>query len=60
MATLTDQAEQALNAHARAIDALHQQLAAIPGVDKAKLAQAVDTYKAAHRVFHDDALGCMN
>jgi hypothetical protein len=55
-----DEAARTLDAHARSIDALHQKLAAMPGVDKARLQQAADKYKAAHRAFHDDALGCMN
>lgn len=49
-----------LDAHAQSIDALHQKLAATPGVDTARLQQAVDKYKAAGQIFHDDALGCIN
>jgi uncharacterized protein (DUF3084 family) len=60
MANATDQVEQALNAHAEAIDALHHKLAGMPGMNQAKLQQCVETYKAAHQAFHDDALGCMN
>ena len=53
-------AAQAIDDHGRAIDALHDKLAATPGADKDRLRQVVDKYKAAHKVFHDDALGCMN
>jgi len=49
-----------LEAHGRSIDALHSKLAAMPGVDKDRLQKATDKYKAAHKAFHDDALGCMN
>jgi hypothetical protein len=55
-----DEAARTLDAHARSIDALHAKLAAMPGVDKARLQKATDAYKAAHQTFHDDALGCMN
>ncbi len=53
------EAESALNAHGRSIEALHQRLAAMPGCNKERLAVAVDRYKAAHQTFHDDALGCV-
>ncbi len=49
-----------LDSHARTIDALHDKLAAAPGVDKDRLRHAVEKYKTAHQAFHDDALGCMN
>jgi hypothetical protein len=49
-----------VDAHGSAIDALHKRLASMPGMDQAKLQSAVDTYKAAHAQFRDDALGCMN
>jgi len=49
----------ALEAHANAIDALHQKLASLAGCDTERLARAVDKYKAAHAAFHDDALGCV-
>jgi len=52
-------ATAALNAHAQSIDELHQKLAALPGCDKQRLANAVQKLKAAHQVFHDDALGCV-
>lgn len=52
--------KQALQEHTRSIDILHQQLAAVPGTDKDRLAAAVEKYKAASRQFEDDALGCMN
>lgn len=52
-------AKEALEAHGRAIDELHRKLAATPGVDKDRLASAVQKYKAAHQAFHDDALGCV-
>jgi hypothetical protein len=55
-----EEAARSLDAHAQSIDALHDKLAAMPGVDKNRLQQAADTYKAAHQKFHDDALGCMN
>jgi hypothetical protein len=55
-----ENAKAAIDAHGRSIDALHQRLAATPGVDTQRLQRAVDKYKAAHQVFHDDALGCMN
>ena len=57
---MKDEAARSLDAHARSIDALHQKLAAVPGVDKDRLQKAVDKYKAAHQTFHDDALGSMN
>ena len=59
MPTATD-AKQALDEHASAIDKLHQKLASIAGADKERLQQAVNKYKAAHKQFEDDALGCMN
>lgn len=49
-----------LNAHAAAIEQLHQKLAAAPGVDKQRLQGAVDKLKSAFKQFHDDALACMN
>ncbi|MBV9233098.1 MAG: hypothetical protein JO030_03565 [Candidatus Eremiobacteraeota bacterium] len=52
-------ATNALEAHARSIDDLHQKLARLPGCDQDRLARAVDKYKDAHRAFHDDALGCV-
>ena len=55
-----DQAARHLDAHAKSIDALHDKLAAMPGVDEDRLRKATDKYKAAHKQFHDDALGCMN
>ncbi len=60
--TMTDaksDAAEALEAHGRSIDELHQKLAATPGCDKERLARAVTKYKAAHQAFHDDALGCV-
>jgi hypothetical protein len=60
MNATVDTAKSALDAHAKSIDALHEKLAATPGVDKGRLQQAVEKYKSAHRQFHDDALGCMN
>lgn len=53
-------AKQVLDEHARSIDTLHQKLAAMPGADKDRLKDAVGKYKAAHKQFEDDALGCMN
>ena len=40
---MKDEAARSLDAHARSIDALHQKLAAVPGVDKDRLQKAVDT-----------------
>ena len=54
------QAAGHIDAHAHSIDDLHQQLAGLPGASKAQLQAAVDTYKAAHQQFRDDALECMN
>ena len=55
-----DQVTRSLDAQGQSIDALHHQLASTPGVDKDRLQNAVDRYKAAHQQFCDDALGCMN
>lgn len=55
-----DDARRALDAHGDSIDALHQQLASKPGVDKERLQKAVHDYKKAHDAFTEDALGCMN
>lgn len=52
-------AARALEAHERSIDELHHKLATVPGCDRDRLAHAVGAYKAAHKVFHDDALGCL-
>lgn len=52
-------ATRSLEAHERSIDELHKRLAATPGINKERLAKAVDKYKAAHKAFHDDALGCV-
>ncbi len=57
---MSTDAKQALDEHARSIDSLHQQLAAMPGADKERLKEVVGKYKAAHKQFEDDALGCMN
>jgi len=48
----------ALAEHERKIDELHHKLSSIEHVDKAKLAAAVEKYKKAHKVFHDDCLEC--
>jgi hypothetical protein len=56
MADLKTEAKQALEAHGRSIDALHEKLVAMVGTNKARLAQSVDKYKAAHQSFQDDAL----
>ena len=58
--TLKEELSQRINEHAKQIDELHKKLAAAAGVDKEKLQKAVDKFKAAHKQFHDDALGCMN
>lgn len=55
-----EDARRALDAHGNAIDALHQKLAAAPGVDRDRLQKAVGDYKKAHQAFTEDALGCMN
>lgn len=60
MSSPREQAAADLAAHGRAIDALHQKLASVPGVDKDRLQKAVDKIKSAHQVFSDDVLGCMN
>jgi hypothetical protein len=59
MSDVKSDAASALDAHGHAIDQLHAKLAALPGCDKERLAQAVGKYKAAHQAFHDDALGCV-
>lgn len=51
------QASALLRAHADSITELHSKLAAIPGVDKERLSQAVAKYKVAVSVFEDDAQG---
>lgn len=53
------EAAAALKAHAAAVDALHQKLAALPGCDTARLTVAVTKYKAAGQEFEDDALECV-
>ncbi len=53
------EAKAAIDSHGRSIDELHRKIAALPGCDKERLATAVNKYKAAHQVFHDDALGCV-
>lgn len=57
---MSTDAKQALDDHARSIDSLHQKLASMPGTDTARLNDAFGKYKAAHKQFEDDALGCMN
>jgi hypothetical protein len=52
-------ARNALEDHGRSIDDLHHKLAALAGCDKQRLASAVEKYKAAHKAFSDDALGCV-
>ena len=53
------EASTALQEHAGAIDRLHRKLASLPGCDTDRLARAVEKYKNAHKVFEDDALGCV-
>jgi len=60
MASAREQATADIAALGRAIDDLHHKLAAATDVDKDKLRQAVEKFKAAHRTFSDDAQGCMN
>lgn len=57
---MQDQAARSIDAHAQSIDELHRTLAQTPGIDKERLQKAADKYKAAHKQFRDDALGCMN
>lgn len=53
--------EQVLHEHGKSIDALHKELKANCKPEKeADLQRHVDEYKAAHKKFHDAALGCMN
>jgi hypothetical protein len=58
--TGTNTVSATLDAHTQSIDDLHAKLAAIPGMNQERLAQAVDKFKSAAQAFHDDALGCMN
>ncbi|HUZ48558.1 MAG TPA: hypothetical protein VMW12_02320 [Candidatus Dormibacteraeota bacterium] len=61
MSTMTQtKAGTYIDEHGKTIDQLHDKLEAIPDVDKEKLEKVVETYKTAHKKFHDDALGCMN
>jgi hypothetical protein len=60
MTTSTHDVKASLDEHAKAIDALHHKLAAMPGVAKDRLKDAVDRYKQAHQTFCDDALQCMH
>ncbi|MBV8725854.1 MAG: hypothetical protein JO078_08610 [Candidatus Eremiobacteraeota bacterium] len=53
------EAEEAIDAHGRKIDELHDKIAALQGCNRERLAQAVNKYKEAHQAFHDDALGCV-
>jgi hypothetical protein len=55
----TTDADDHLAAHAAAIDDLHKKLAATPGVDGAKLTQAVGKLKESYAQFVEDAKGCM-
>lgn len=55
-----DDATHSIDDHARTIDALHEKLAATPGVDRERLNRAVEKLKTAHKTFRDDALECMN
>jgi len=59
MSDAKSDAASALEAQGRSIDELHAKLAAVPGCDKQRLAQAVAKYKAAHQAFHDDAQVCV-
>lgn len=54
-------AEQVLHEHGKSIDSLHEKLKADCRPEKqADLQRHVDEYQAAHKKFHDAALGCMN
>ncbi|MGB8966288.1 MAG: hypothetical protein WCB99_11665 [Candidatus Cybelea sp.] len=59
MADAKTEVKDALEAHGRAIDDLYHKLAAVATCDKEKLERAITKYKAAHKVFHEDALGCV-
>jgi len=59
MSEAKSELHKALEEHGRAIETIHQKLAAMPGCDKERLAGAVAKLKAAHQVFHDDALACV-
>lgn len=59
MADSKSEAAAAIAAHGRAIDDLHQKLAALPGMDAGRLATAVAKYKNANAAFEDDAQECV-
>jgi hypothetical protein len=59
MADAKSEAAKALQEHGNSIDALHQKLAAMPGVNEGRLSAAVAKYKSAHEAFQDDALECI-
>lgn len=59
MPDLKSEASLVLEEHRRSIDELHRKLASMPGVDKDRLADAVEKFKAATQRFHDDALACV-
>jgi hypothetical protein len=60
MTTATHDAKASLEEHAKSIDALYDKLAAMPGVAKDRLKDAVDRYKKAHQTFCDDAMEYMH
>lgn len=60
MPTVTDDAKRTLDAHRKTIEDLNQKLASVPGINKAKLQEAMEKYRAAMSTLHDDVLGCMN
>ena len=59
MSDAKSEVANAVAEHGRAIDELHRKLAAIAGVDKARLAKAVKKFKDAHKIFSDDAQACV-
>lgn len=59
MSDLKAEISSLLHSHADAIDALHEKLAALPGLDKQRLENAVAKFKSAHAAFEDDAQACV-
>ena len=59
MADPKSEISRALEAHKQSFEALHQKIAAMPGCNRERLAQAVQKFKAAHQAFADDAQACV-
>ncbi len=59
MVDVKSEISRAFEAHGHLIDEVRQKLVAIEGCDKQRLEHAVEKLKAAHKAFHDDALGCV-